>query len=181
MNTILTIISFVLSIAYCKQETKTLIVPIQSAGFLSGVKVDSTTFSIIKYNVEWHWLFKNAKPATLTNEELQVIEKILIKSVTANNVDQQKRLRQHNQEFPKNPWTETGFELELSKFKRQYVPVINSRGEKEVWLNLFCESWEKQDWRKDILMVHDGGNCYFNLKINLKTEEYYDFFINGYA
>jgi hypothetical protein len=43
---------------------------------------------------------------------------------------------------------------------------LNSKGEKEVWINCFCRDGER-DWRKNLVFVKDGGNCYFNLKVNL--------------
>jgi len=72
------------------------------------------------------------------------------------------------------------FVIDLKKYKRQYIAVINSKGEKEVWVNCFCDTWKK-NWRKELIFVLDGGNCYFNLKINLTKGEYYDLMVNGDA
>ena len=30
-------------------------------------------------------------------------------------------------------------------------------------------------------MVDDGGNCFFNVKVNLNTGQYYDLMVNGNA
>jgi len=62
--------------------------------------------------------------------------------------------------------------------RRQYVPYLNSKGERKVWVNCFCDS-EHPYWRKRKVMVKDGGACYFNFKINLGTKKYYDLRING--
>ena len=35
--------------------------------------------------------------------------------------------------------------------------------------------------QKDLIFVNDGGNCYFNLKINLTTGQYYELMVNGDA
>ena len=66
------------------------------------------------------------------------------------------------------------------KYKFQYVAAINNNCEKEVWVNGFCKTWDT-DWKKEILLVHDGGNCYFNLKFNLSTKECFEVAVNGYA
>jgi hypothetical protein len=73
-----------------------------------------------------------------------------------------------------------GIDFKKYDYKRQYVSIINSIGEKEVWINCFCDSFYK-DWKKQILHVDDGGNCFFNLKVNLSTKKCYDIFVNGYA
>ena len=101
--------------------------------------------------------------------------------IVLNNEKQKINLKIHNEEYPKNKRTETGFELELKGKKRQYVAVINEKGEKEVWVNFFCDDWGNDNWESDILIVHDGGNCYFNLKVNLTNKSYSELGINGYA
>ncbi|WP_340067234.1 hypothetical protein [Ascidiimonas aurantiaca] len=35
--------------------------------------------------------------------------------------------------------------------------------------------------KKDLMIVHDGGNGYFNLKVNLTNKTYSELSINGYA
>ena len=56
--------------------------------------------------------------------------------------------------------------------------MVNNKGEKVIWINCFCNDCNK-NWKKEIIIVKDGGDCYFNLKINLMTKKYYDFLING--
>ena len=60
------------------------------------------------------------------------------------------------------------------------MPTINSKGEKEVWVNCFCGQWDKSS-RTNPVIVMDGGNCFFNLKINLTTGQYYELIVNGEA
>lgn len=76
--------------------------------------------------------------------------------------------------------TVTGYELNLDKFQRQHWPVINENGEKEVWINFFCSD-EKPISTDNIILVLDGGNCYFNIKINLTKKTYNELIIKGYA
>ena len=72
------------------------------------------------------------------------------------------------------------FILILNRYKRQYMPIINKYGEKEVWVNCFCEHWN-WDLKTRPVEVRDGGNCFFNLKINLSKNIYYNLMINGDA
>ena len=93
----------------------------------------------------------------------------------------QSTLIEHNQIYPEDQWTETGYELKLDKFKRQYVSVFNERGEKEIWVNFFCNNGNTDQWKTKLIMIKDGGNCYFNLKVNLTNKTYSELKINGYA
>jgi hypothetical protein len=72
------------------------------------------------------------------------------------------------------------FVIDLKLYKRQYVVTVNTNGEVEVWVNCFCSYWDR-DWKKEVIYVCDGGNCYFNLKINLTTGKCYDLYVNGSA
>ncbi|WP_299316759.1 hypothetical protein [uncultured Maribacter sp.] len=54
---------------------------------------------------------------------------------------------------------------------------VNYSGVKEVWI-IFCSTTASDKWRTNIVAVEDGGNCYFNIKINLNTKKYYDLDIN---
>lgn len=58
----------------------------------------------------------------------------------------------------------------LPYYKRQYVPVFNDKEEKIVWINYLC--WfDDFEWKKFPFIAIDGGDCYFNLTINLKTKK----------
>ncbi|MDX6748070.1 hypothetical protein SHK09_14835 [Polaribacter sp. PL03] len=144
-------------------------------------KLTESDFVIMTFNSEWYWIFKNAKPTELTQSELFEIEEILKIAIIENNKNQKIGLIEHNKKYPEYQQTETGFELKLDGYKRQYVPIINEKGEKEVWINFFCDDFGTNNWKTEIALVEDGGNCYYNIKINLKTKEYYELGINGNA
>jgi hypothetical protein len=112
-----------------------------------------------------HWLFNNATPTTLSKQEIELTERILHKAVEKHN-------RKEKNQFYKT--------LSLSLYYRQFVPVINSKGQKEVWVNCIGTKPESY-WRNGIQIIYDGGNYYFNVKINLSTGEFYQFEVNGYA
>lgn len=67
----------------------------------------------------------------------------------------------------------------LSRYKRQYVGYINKKEEKIIWINCFISG--EEDWDKDLIFVMDGGNDFFNVKVNLNTKQAFGFFVNGEA
>jgi len=65
---------------------------------------------------------------------------------------------------------------------KQCIAVIDSNGDKVVWVNLSCKGHgEPTDYQYYIISVKDGGDCYLNLKINITRFKYYDLLINGDA
>jgi len=144
--------------------------------------LDESEYTILPFSENENYFFKNAKPATLSNEELILIEKLFQKMRIEFNERQAKAIAKYNQEKPNNyQLKKTDFELKTEGFKRQYLPVLNQKGEKEVWINFFCHDFDDDIWKTSILNVADGGNCYYNLKINLATKEVYHLRINGIA
>lgn len=64
---------------------------------------------------------------------------------------------------------------------KQFIGAVNFKGEKTIWVNCFCEKYKDdfKNWKTEIVFVKDGGNCYFNIKINADKSKYYDLNING--
>jgi hypothetical protein len=140
-----------------------------------------TTIAILPYIPVHHWTFTNAKKeASLTTDDMQEIEQLLKKCIDNYNPQQEKEYQKFISKFPGGTLTKNDFVIDLKRYKRQYIAIINDKGEKEVWINCFCHTWDT-NWRKELILVDDGGNCYFNLKINLTTKKYYDFSVNGMA
>lgn len=82
-------------------------------------------------------------------------------------------------EYNRGRDTTSHFFLKITGYKRQYVPYIKN-GQKYVWVNFFCGDTKYFPyWRKDPVYVFDGGSCYFNVTINLSTEKYFGFYVNG--
>lgn len=142
--------------------------------------VVSPEYVVIKFDSTMHWLFKDSKPAALNLAEIREIEFILSKCINAYNPKQFKR-------FEKDTKENTGYEIiknhyiiDLKRYDRQFVAVFTKKGEKEVWINCFCWT-SSNNWKKEIYRIDDGGNCFFNLKINLTKKTYYNFRINGTA
>ena len=134
-------------------------------------QLPSSDYVVLKYNPEWYWIFEGVTSSNLSKKELNEIETILQDAITS-----------HNLRYDVGSNDYKHWALELDRYKRQYVPVINQKGEKVIWINFFCDDYfYKLNWREEIPIVADGGNCYFNIKINLTTKKYSDLQINGYA
>ncbi len=54
-------------------------------------------------------------------------------------------------------------------------------GRKYIFINAFCVIMKHQSPDKEIIVVMDGGSCFFNLKYNPLSKEFFDLFINGEA
>lgn len=124
-------------------------------------------YSILKMNSEtikiW---FKNARSAEMNENELATA-KFFAKEIVLNDNDDPKYRHKLSP---------------LKDYKFQFVPFVDDKGTKHVWVNAFCREFNI-DWRKDLVLVKDGGSCYFNFKINLdpKRSTTYDFQVNGEA
>ncbi|MFY9310383.1 MAG: hypothetical protein WAQ28_15160 [Bacteroidia bacterium] len=140
----------------------------------------SSDIAILPYNSSLHWIFKDAQNADLGTKELNEIETLFKRCIADYNVKAEEQYQKLKQEHPGSKFEKSQIVLDLNRYKRQYVAVINTKGEKEVWINCFCNTWEK-DWKKEIVIVMDGGNCYFNLKINLAKQTSYEMSVNGEA
>lgn len=96
-------------------------------------------------------------PFTVTAAHFILIDSLLLKSVDTYN-------KSHD--------TGNGLltiDLINSHYKRQIIPSIKQNGEKLVSVNCFCSSFE--NWRNSVVIVGDGGKCYFKLWINLDTSQ----------
>ena len=131
---------------------------------------DTSSIAIIQFDPKGNWPFKNnSRPSGLTEKEIEEVESLMNIGIS-----------EYNKHLSVEQRDGYSIDFKKYKYKKQYVAVINLKGEKEVWINGFCNSWN-DNWKKDILLVNDGGNCYFNLKVNLTTKKCYDVFVNGYA
>jgi len=175
MRILLITLALSLSLTFCEQVNNTKNEALQT----SVLSFDTSIIAILPYNaVLGTGVFENCKPAQLTNDDIALIERLLTDCINEYNSRTEKSLKKYNR-FHEEKY----LLIDLKQHKRQYVVVTNSSGEKEVWINCFCDAWgfNNSGWRKYPIDVDDGGNCYFNLKINLTTGKYYDLMVNGYG
>ncbi|WP_295669189.1 hypothetical protein, partial [uncultured Mucilaginibacter sp.] len=103
---------------------------------------------------------------SITEDEISKVENLLDSFVAIYN----KNATEYDQKIDKP-----------KSYFKQLIVVINSKGEKEVWVNCFCSASDKSYWKKDIVQVEDGGGCYFQLRVNLTKNFVHDFRVNGIA
>ena len=129
---------------------------------------ESIDFVILHHDPNDRWLFlENVIPVELTETDLKNINRLL-----------QEAVNDYNK--VKDSWEK---DIELSKYNRQYVATKNENGDKEVFVNCFRNERIRKNeyWKTGLVVVMDGGNYFFKLKINLTKSTYYDFFVNGHA
>ena len=67
-------------------------------------------------------------------------------------------------------------------YYKQCDVSYNEKGEKIIWVNCLRKSiGHEYEWKRGILEILDGGDNYFNLKININTKTYYEMYVNGVA
>ena len=144
------------------------------------ILVDTSRIVIIQHDSTDNWAFNDGQPAELTSDDINKIERLIGICINEYNIPQQKRYDEEKRKYPEYELRIENYIIDLKRYKRQYVATTNSKGEKEVWVNCFCRT-DVENWRKGILIVKDGGNCFFNLKINITKETFYDLMVNGDA
>jgi hypothetical protein len=169
----------------CQALRKAAIICFAFAGlYLHGLKafaqqLDTSIYAILPYTRETTWLFPaGSKPTSLSPGEIDLAERLLQDCIDKYNVDQQKEFERMKKRYPDA--RRRDYIIELSRYKRQYVCVINPKSEKVVWVNCMCCPFDPE-WRKSISEMKDGGNCYFNLKIDLTNRRCFDLTVNGEA
>ncbi len=143
-----------------------------------ALTIDSSMIAIIPYQSNQDWLFKNAVASSINTSEIKEIDSILVSSINKYNAYQKKEMERIVKTQQKIKMSLHDYIIDIKNYKRQYVVVINKIGEKEVWINCFCDK-AKENWKSEIVSVRDGGKCYFNLKVNLSTKQYFEFYVNG--
>lgn len=144
------------------------------------IQIDTSVIAVLPLDTNLRWVFKTGKPTNLTSDDLLKIEAILKICIDEYNPEQERQFQEINNKHPEYKLDKKNFIIDLPRYKRQYMATINSKGEKEVWINCFCGQWDKNS-RTNPVLVKDGGNCFFNLKINLTTGEYFELMVNGNA
>ncbi len=142
------------------------------------LKIDDSRIVILAFKPDYFWLFKNASNSKLNNIEISKIEKTLKIIEEKYNIVQRNTFANYRIKNPNSDLKLEHLTIDLSNYKRQYIAIKNEKGEKEVWVNMFCNDHFGK-WQSEIIAVKDGGNCYFNLKINLSKNKYYDLSFNG--
>ncbi len=138
---------------------------------IKQLSFDTSKIAFLPIDTANPWIFKEATSLSLTNQDLEVIDKLLSACIKVHNDKQETK-----KEFSEY--------IDLKKYRRQYVSFIDSKGEKKVYVNCFCISdfvHEFDYWKRTLVEVDDGGSCFFHVTINLSRHEYEQLFTNGYG
>lgn len=175
-------ISIFLLFVSCKQKNNSEAISFPAVEQVNTIlRLDTAIYAILELDTSQTWFFpKTYKASTLTNSDIIEIEKQLKTCIEKYNLEQEKNYELMSKNNPQYKLDKNNYIIALKNYKRQLIPVINEKGEKEVWVNCFCDGGETY-WQKEIVLVEDGGNCFFNLKINLFTKKYYGLMVNGVA
>jgi hypothetical protein len=159
---IIIIIFSLFVLAFARHDHKTNIKP--KIIFHISETIDTSRYAILHFDKgDIHLFDKNDTPTTLSTAEIEKIEKLINRAVLKNK-------KKSKNFYIKN----------ASKYYKQLIAVINSKREKEVWINCLCSIDGIENWKKNIVGVLDGGPCYFNLKVNLNKDIFFDFIVNNY-
>jgi hypothetical protein len=130
---------------------------------------DTSKVAIFKYHKNELWPFNNSyRPAQYNRSDFEAIDSFFKQCV----FDYNNRIRKDRKYLTIN--------LEKRTYQKQLIFVTNARGERIVWVNCFCGPWPTDYWKTQIVAVDDGGNCFFNFKVNLTTHTYFELMVNGY-
>ena len=66
------------------------------------------------------------------------------------------------------------------EYYRQYL-AVEINGKKMLVLNAICSVDPDTDWRKHLVVVRDGGKCFWHAMYDLSTRKFSDLFVNGRA
>lgn len=120
---------------------------------------------------------KTKKKSFLTKNEMKIVNKNLEKSINEYNHQLKIKLAKWNRENRNIKWNFDKEKIDLRYYFRQYIISTNEDGDKIIRVFCFCSY--SGDWENEIIHVHDGGDCYLNLRINLTKNKTEYFGING--
>ena len=144
--------------------------------------IDSLDFHIIRFDSSYQYLFSTSfMTADLTNKEIIESENLLKLFIADYNVEATKKFNEMTKEYPNIKFNILDFTIELADYGRQYMSVVSHKGERMVYVNCFCDPTEFNYRDKELVQVEDGGNCFFNFKVNLTEKKIFDFMENGVA
>ncbi len=80
---------------------------------------DTSVIAILPYDTSRHWIFNECEQTSISAKEMDEIEMILKQFVDDYNINNERQIN-------------------LKRYKRQYIAVTNRNDQKEVWINFFC-------------------------------------------
>jgi hypothetical protein len=185
MKYLLTILLYVIVLGCTKTNDSTLTISdsADSTKVMQNI-LDSLDFSILKYDTtfRYRYIFPSTfKPTDLSSAEIIECEKLLRTYVLNYNEEATKEFEEVSKKHPNLKFDVKQVTIELEEYGRQYVAGLSEDGNKVVYVNCFCYPEEFEYRNKELVVVDDGGNCFFNFKVDLKNRKIFDFRENGVA
>ncbi|MGZ3777637.1 MAG: hypothetical protein ACXVI9_08550 [Mucilaginibacter sp.] len=150
-----------------------------------NLDIDTSRYAILNFAQEGNYYFdKDVKATTLTIKEMEKIERLIDERISRYNEGEAVVYRKDSIDLKKRYPNALPYDHRIKnarKYYKQFLAVINTKGEKIIWANCFCSINNFPYWKKSSVLVMDGGICYFNLKINLTKGTTYELMINGDA
>ncbi|TGE28830.1 hypothetical protein [Hymenobacter metallicola] len=135
-------------------------------------KITLTDFAVIP----------NFQPNPVSVAELNQVDALLRACVTEFNKAAEADYADMQKAHPEIPFRKENYVIDLARYRKQLVVNVNSQGAKIVWVNCFCgDEADFPYWKKRIVDVTDGGNCFFNVRLNLTKGTWEDLRTNGVA
>ncbi len=152
----------------------------QEVSVISGKGYEGAVF-----NSEYELYQVNPHPDsrfTPSKKEVDELESNLRNEIKAINVGRPNQGKHYGPIIHKN----------LNKYLRQYIGFITPEGHRVVYVNFLWNrlsfiqkikgySLSTDGWRDRWIQVSDGGSEYWQIKYNLTTGEFFDFYVNGIA
>ena len=67
------------------------------------------------------------------------------------------------------------------KARETYSYQYTAKNNNNIYINAFCNKWSRENLNKELLVIKDGGSCYFQINYNQKTGQFTELRINGEA
>ena len=174
-----------MTILGCTRTNKSDLATLDNVDALSSsdkVMLDSLDFNLIDYDTSYDYIFPvTFKPTNLSDMEIMECETLLNSFIADYNEEGIKRFDEMTKKYPNGQFEIEDFKIELKDYGRQYMTVVSDKGDKIVYVNCFCDPTHFNYRDKELVQVDDGGNCFFNFKVDLKTKKIFDFMENGVA
>ncbi len=173
------LICFVLCSILCSCDTRIEDKKVERDSEVIEIKIyriDTSRVAVLEFERWMHYDTSLSAAGPLSGEDVKNIEDILKACISTYN--EELKIKDESKE-----WYDDYKIHDLDKYYRQYIPLINDKGELIIWVNGFCDLFgsDGDGWKTNLVEVMDGGNCYFNMMINLNTGHCYDISVNGYA
>ena len=155
--------------------------------FSSSLLIDSVDITTFNTDSMKNQIFnKDDKLVQLDKPDILICEKLLKDYIYQYNLDGARKIDSLKRYFRDVRHIiaqiyEEQFHIDLSKYGRQYIAVLNKQNHKIVYINCFCNPSEHDYKRKDWVFVMDGGNCFFQMKIDLTVKKVIEYSENGVA